>query len=231
MIQNPGNSNNHHTGLLSTTSEIKENDEMENSDNQTFSSNQEVKLSINGVQFTISNQKRNGENVINMELRVANDSSCKQGTINNNQQTSDVTKERKVNSSDDCARSDNCASQARGVSINWPNNMAALPQSREIRNEITDASSSSERKQVAKKLVVQTKIRNSETSIDTGSVKDQHEPQSIKCRKRKLPMEEIDSSENCRVCGDEASKFIHYGGRSCQSCRAFFRRTVEKQSL
>ena len=32
----------------------------------------------------------------------------------------------------------------------------------------------------------------------------------------------------CQVCGDAASKYIHYGGRSCQSCRAFFRRSVVK---
>ena len=63
---------------------------MENSDTQTSLSNQEVKLSINGVQFTISNQKRNGENVINMEVKVANNSSSKQGNISSNQQKGDV---------------------------------------------------------------------------------------------------------------------------------------------
>ena len=34
----------------------------------------------------------------------------------------------------------------------------------------------------------------------------------------------------CNVCGDKASKYCHYGGRSCQSCRAFFRRSVLKSS-
>ena len=49
--------------------------------------------------------------------------------------------------------------------------------------------------------------------------------------KRKQVEEEWESSKLCGVCGDKASKFIHYGGRSCQSCRAFFRRTVAKSSL
>ena len=34
----------------------------------------------------------------------------------------------------------------------------------------------------------------------------------------------------CPICGDTASSHMHYGGRSCTSCRAFFRRTVVKQS-
>ena len=31
----------------------------------------------------------------------------------------------------------------------------------------------------------------------------------------------------CKICGDRASHHVHYGGRSCHSCRAFFRRSVE----
>ena len=204
---------------------------MENADSQTFSSNQEVKLSINCVQFTISNQKRNGENVINIEVRVANDSSSKQGTISNNQQKVDVKMEGKADNSDDSAWSDDSSTVTNGVSMNLSNNMKSLPQSRKIRNELADASISSERKQIEKRLVVQTEVQNDKTTIDADKFGDHPEPNSMQCRKRKLPIEEINSSENCRVCGDEASKFIHYGGRSCQSCRAFFRRTVEKQSL
>ena len=32
----------------------------------------------------------------------------------------------------------------------------------------------------------------------------------------------------CKVCGDKAGEHIHYGGRSCTSCRQFFRRCVLK---
>jgi hypothetical protein len=41
-----------------------------------------------------------------------------------------------------------------------------------------------------------------------------------------------DSTESnfrtCPVCGDKATKYRHYGGTSCQSCRAFFRRSAKK---
>ena len=30
----------------------------------------------------------------------------------------------------------------------------------------------------------------------------------------------------CLVCGEKAGKHTYYGGKSCQSCRAFFRRSV-----
>jgi len=38
---------------------------------------------------------------------------------------------------------------------------------------------------------------------------------------------DCNSSKKCKVCGDKESKHVHYGGRSCQSCRAFFRRYVK----
>jgi hypothetical protein len=34
--------------------------------------------------------------------------------------------------------------------------------------------------------------------------------------------------KKCPVCGDNATQHIHYGGSSCLSCRAFFRRTAKK---
>ena len=36
--------------------------------------------------------------------------------------------------------------------------------------------------------------------------------------------------EKCPICGCEASRHIHYGGRGCPSCRAFFRRSVQSNS-
>ena len=34
----------------------------------------------------------------------------------------------------------------------------------------------------------------------------------------------------CPICGHEAGKHSHYGGKGCASCRAFFRRSVQNKS-
>ena len=35
----------------------------------------------------------------------------------------------------------------------------------------------------------------------------------------------------CPICGNaEAGNHLHYGGRGCSSCRAFFRRSVQNES-
>ena len=38
-------------------------------------------------------------------------------------------------------------------------------------------------------------------------------------------MTELNHS-SCKVCGDLASDYSHYGGKSCYSCRIFFKRSV-----
>ena len=63
--------------------------------------------------------------------------------------------------------------------------------------------------------------RNKHNSTNNNSEKDKssrYDPQSH------------NAVEACQVCGDIASTHVHYGGRSCQSCRAFFRRSVVKFS-
>lgn len=42
-----------------------------------------------------------------------------------------------------------------------------------------------------------------------------------------LGINELSNSNLCPICSNEAGKHIHYGGRGCSSCRAFFRRSVQ----
>jgi len=60
------------------------------------------------------------------------------------------------------------------------------------------------------------------TSPESGyeSEKDGVTGKTSKMRQRKV------SSKTCPVCGDEAISHKHYGGLSCLSCKAFFRRAV-----
>ena len=47
--------------------------------------------------------------------------------------------------------------------------------------------------------------------------------------KAKYDLRKIDrrnDSALCLVCGEKAGQHTYYGGKSCQSCRAFFRRSV-----
>jgi Zinc finger, C4 type (two domains) len=43
----------------------------------------------------------------------------------------------------------------------------------------------------------------------------------------RVPSADADKSTACPICGNEAGRHVHYGGRACTSCRAFFRRSVQ----
>ena len=51
----------------------------------------------------------------------------------------------------------------------------------------------------------------------------------LESRKRRKTSDHGSTTESniCQVCGEIAGKHNYYGGRSCHSCRAFFRRSVE----
>ena len=55
-----------------------------------------------------------------------------------------------------------------------------------------------------------------------------HSKDFKKLRRKCKSEPEINGSSNlCQICGELAGKHSYYGGRSCQSCRAFFRRSAE----
>ena len=79
------------------------------------------------------------------------------------------------------------------------------------------------------------KIRNINTNMLKSSIYSNTGFQSTPSAKReeaKRCPQEIPKklAYVCKVCGDTASNYIHYGGRSCHSCRAFFRRSIEAAS-
>ena len=72
------------------------------------------------------------------------------------------------------------------------------------------------------------KTRNKRQNIRSGSSSlDQRMDYSNLYR---TPEDASNVSAFCKVCGDKASIHVHYGGRSCASCRAFFRRSVEAKT-
>ena len=79
---------------------------------------------------------------------------------------------------------------------------------------------------------IQKRNRNTKKSVrPKSSVLNRrrgHENLSTLSNKRQE--DDSDLSAFCKVCGDKASTHVHYGGRSCASCRAFFRRSVEAKA-
>ena len=37
----------------------------------------------------------------------------------------------------------------------------------------------------------------------------------------------LSDTEKCQICGDSAAIHIHYGAKTCFSCRSFFRRSIQ----
>ena len=63
-------------------------------------------------------------------------------------------------------------------------------------------------------------IRKSQTSMN--GTKEECSERSTKKYKSGI--------KRCPICGDKASTHVHYGGTSCHSCRAFFRRSVNSSN-
>ena len=116
------------------------------------------------------------------------------------------------------------------ASLKSSSNILSQSQAHENTNHTPERLTPQEMKNLPRKGLESKKISNPDIHQFNSSTKSIHQlPSSmvISLRSKALP-EEIKPTESCVVCGDETSKFNHYGGRSCLSCRAFFRRTVGK---
>lgn len=69
--------------------------------------------------------------------------------------------------------------------------------------------------------------RDLKSSINAGTDREEIYPQYGEQEERKYSERNPNVKYVCKVCGDTATNHIHYGGKSCPGCRAFFRRTVE----
>ena len=69
------------------------------------------------------------------------------------------------------------------------------------------------------------KVSKKDSKMDNNKPKKYDSPDTNNSKDEELNKEKIDL---CKVCGNKATRHVHYGGRSCQSCRAFFRRSVIK---
>ena len=67
----------------------------------------------------------------------------------------------------------------------------------------------------------------SESSTNTRTCVGEIRPIKGVKEEQKCAKNSQNRSHLCKVCNDTASKHVHYGGTSCHSCRAFFRRSIE----
>ena len=77
---------------------------------------------------------------------------------------------------------------------------------------------------------VKRNIENKRTSSRTTRKNSKALSSIYKKAREKIKAQEKNQNDSilCKVCGDGATKYNHYGGRSCAGCRAFFKRSVEQ---
>ena len=72
-------------------------------------------------------------------------------------------------------------------------------------------------------------VQSSNRASNCISPNSLNKSNKLESRKRRKTSDHDSPTESniCQVCGEIAGKHNYYGGRSCPSCRAFFRRSVE----
>ena len=226
IMKSLSDSNDHNKSPVNFIDEIREDTGAHDKIPQTPSLDEGLKLCISGLEFSISNTKANGDYIVKIELKIPNDSLSKQGITNNKTRKSDETKKNEMEHAYDDVQKELLNGLSNDTLDDSTSNATLLGQEREIPRTLSPLKIRRMDKKTFQRSERSNRIENS-TGI---SFSDRHITDgSSKYQKRNSRVEGITALDTCRICGDAASKFIHYGGRSCQSCRAFFRRTVEKQ--
>ena len=234
MVSHSGSDNNQ-TIQPAIQSSIRGEEEDRNKERERLSLDEVVKSCLSGVQhledmeFNISNTRNDGKEFFKVELKIPRNSLIKYAKSNNK-----YDKQHSVNTQHmDNTQTISFNHLPKNNSLNPSYDVLCQSSSLGIGTHNRLTRSSPETRHPQRKCLDAHEMQNGQSVLRIhSSMKSTHQrlPEATHSKPRKPDEEENESRVLCKACGDISSKFVHYGGKSCQSCRAFFRRTVEKST-